>query len=301
MFQDGQLFAHLTRRPQRRLRAAAARGPPSAAGAGRASCSRWSGSRGTATGCPATLSGGERQRVALARVAGRPAAAAAARRAALRARRRAARAARRRPARDPARGRHHRADGHPRPGGGVRRRRPARGDARPAGSCSRATSPRCGGRRPTRRPRCSSATPGCSRARRPASCSRRPGCRRGAAVAVRRSALASSPTPGRCAGDGGLGAGRRPSRSGSWSTSTASASSTPSARLDAHPGARRPGVARGRRLHGWPCHARHRRLTSDPDLLHWPACIAAPGPCSWSTPPSWASGRRRGAVRTTGR
>ena len=51
MFQDGQLFNHLTRRPQRRLRAAAApyaRAPPR----GCASCSRWSGSRGTTTGCP---------------------------------------------------------------------------------------------------------------------------------------------------------------------------------------------------------------------------------------------------------
>ena len=62
---------------------------------------------------------------------------------------------------DPARGRHHRADGHPRPRGGVRGRRPARGDAGRAGRAAgrhRRGVARAGRRR---RPRSSSATPAC--------------------------------------------------------------------------------------------------------------------------------------------
>ena len=214
MFQDGQLFAHLTvarnvgyalrlrRRPGRRR-------------AGSPSCSRWSGSRGTATGCPRTLSGGERQRVALARVARGRAAAAAARRAAVRARRRPARAAGRRPARHPARGRHHRADGHPRPRGGVRGRRPARGDARRPDRAAGRRSRRSGGRRPTPRPRCSSATPACSTAPRPPGCCAAaglPAARRGRRTPL--GADARAPTV-RCRGDGGLGAGHaRPGAAG---------------------------------------------------------------------------------------
>ena len=63
---------------------------------------------------------------------GRVAAAAAARRAAQRPRRRSASASGRRPATHPGRGRHHRRDGHPRPRGGVhRRRRPGRDARRP--------------------------------------------------------------------------------------------------------------------------------------------------------------------------
>ena len=70
MFQDGQLFGHLT--VARNVGYAAARraaGPrPDRDGrAGRRSCSRLVGLEGYADRLPATLSGGERQRVALAR------------------------------------------------------------------------------------------------------------------------------------------------------------------------------------------------------------------------------------------
>ena len=66
MFQDGQLFSHLTVARNvgyalRLRRAPGHRRPRST------SCSRWSASRGTRDRLPATLSGGERQRVALAR------------------------------------------------------------------------------------------------------------------------------------------------------------------------------------------------------------------------------------------
>ena len=145
MFQDGQLFGHLTvaRNVGYALRLRRARDIDDA---GRRAARRWSGSRGTPTACPppcpaASGSG--------SRWPGRwrcEPAAAAARRAAVRARRRAARAARRRPARHPAGGRHHGADGHPRPRGGVHRGRPARGDARRARSCRTGRSTRCGAR-----------------------------------------------------------------------------------------------------------------------------------------------------------
>ena len=59
MFQDGQLFDHLTvaRNVGYALRLRGVRRPPRSPGGSR-SCSPWSAWRGTTTGCPATLSGG---------------------------------------------------------------------------------------------------------------------------------------------------------------------------------------------------------------------------------------------------
>ena len=95
----------------------------------------------------------------------------------------------------------HRADGHPRPRGGVHRRRPAGGDARrpdrPAGRDRRGLA----GARSTPRPRSSSATPGCSRAPPAGALLAAAGLPDAdAAVAVRRSAFRSTPDGGRCAG-----------------------------------------------------------------------------------------------------
>ena len=139
MFQDGQLFGHLTVARNvgyaLRIRRDRPTGRPSRAGS--SELLELVGLEGYADRLPATLSGGERQRVALARslaveprllLLDEPLSA-------LDAGLRERLAADLRD--DPARGRHHGADGHPRPRGGVRGRRPDRGDAgrpdRPAG------------------------------------------------------------------------------------------------------------------------------------------------------------------------
>ena len=195
MFQDGQLFDHLTvarnvgyalrlrRVPDLDRRVAELLDLVGLAGV-----------RRPAAGNPL------RRRAAAGRpgaLAGRRAAAAAARRAALGARRRAARAAGGRPARHPRGGRHDRPAGHPRPRGGVRGGRPARRDAlrpdRPAGS-DRATS---GAARSTPTPPSSSGTPSCSTA------TPRPGCCGPPVPRTRRPWRCAgprwrSPTTGRC-------------------------------------------------------------------------------------------------------
>ena len=180
------------RGPQRRLRTQAAPRRP-ASRRGWPSCSTSSGWRGYGGRLPATLSGGERQRVALARALAVVAAPAAARRAALGARRRPARTPGRRPARHPACGRDDRADGHPRPRGGVHRRRPAGGDARRPGRAGGPDRARSGARRPTRRRRCSSAMRGCCATRPPRRVLRGRRPPPAPAVAVRRSALVAGP------------------------------------------------------------------------------------------------------------
>ena len=161
MFQDGQLFAHLSvaRNVAYSLRL---RGVPAAARAtpgARAPRPRRSlRLRGPAAGDP--LGG----RAAAGRAgpgAGRRAAAAAPRRAALGPRRHPARSVGARPARDPARGRHHRADGDPRPRGGLHRRRRDGGHARREDRPARRALGGLAGARSTRTPRCSSATRGC--------------------------------------------------------------------------------------------------------------------------------------------
>ena len=135
MFQDGQLFNHLTVAAQHRLRPAAPallrhRGP----GRGAAGPGRPGGVRRPAADHAVRRRTAARRPGPLPR---RTPPAAAARRTPLRPRRRAPPPARDRPARDPHPGGDHRADGHPRPRGGVHRRRPAGGDAgrrdRPAG------------------------------------------------------------------------------------------------------------------------------------------------------------------------
>ena len=65
MFQDGQLFGHMS--VARNVGYALRPAPPTESTRASPSCSPSSGSRGTPTASPATLSGGERQRVALAR------------------------------------------------------------------------------------------------------------------------------------------------------------------------------------------------------------------------------------------
>ena len=193
MFQDGQLFGHMTVARNVGYALRLRRTPPSDGRAGprAARAGRPRGVRRPAPGHAV------RRRAAAGRPgprARRRAAPAAARRAAVRPRRGAARAAGRRPARDPPRRRHHRPDGHPRPRGGLRRRRPAGRDARRAAWCSPARSGTCG----RARRRGDGAVPRLRaragrRRRRPSRCSTAAGLPESpAAVAVRRSALVAT-------------------------------------------------------------------------------------------------------------
>ena len=199
MFQDGQLFGHLTvaENVAYPLRLRAGRPPTGAGAPGWPSCSSWSGVPGPRGARPRDP---VRRRAAAGRPgprAGGAAAAAAARRAAVGARPGPARAAGRRPARHPHPGRHDGAAGDPRPRRGLRRRRPdgaaARGTAGPGRHGRGGLAPP----RRTPRPPASSATPACSTADQapPRSSGRRdagtrgPRRRTGRALALRRSAL----------------------------------------------------------------------------------------------------------------
>ncbi len=173
MFQDGQLFAHLTvarnvgyalrlRRERGHRhpggRAARARRPPGVRRPAARHPVRWR----AATGGTGPVAGG----AAPAAPAGR---------AAVRPRRRPAQAAGSRAARHPPRGRHHRPDGHPRPRGGVHGRRPDRGDAGRSGRAAGADRRRlAAARRPGHGalPRLRRV---CSTVRRRRTCSPRPG------------------------------------------------------------------------------------------------------------------------------
>ncbi len=178
MFQDGQLFTHLTvarnvgyalrlRHSRRRL----------APGGGPAARARRPGGV-----CRAAARDAVRRRAAAGRA--RPRAGGRARGCCCstsRCRRSTAASgtAGRGPARHPARDRDDRPDGHPRPRGGVHGRRPDGGDARRPGRAGGADRARCGGIPPTPRPRCSWATPPSWAGRRP----RRSSTGRGAVAA----------------------------------------------------------------------------------------------------------------------
>ncbi len=234
MFQDGQLFAHLSvaRNVGYALRLRRTPGPAAA----HRRAARVGRSRGVRR--PAARHPLRRRAPAggLGAIAGRATPTAAARRTALGTRCRAPRAARDRPARHPPPFGHDDPPGHPRPGGGVRDRRPP---GRDAGRAHRAAGPdrrgvgRPGGRRHRPVP---GLCPG-ARGRRGGASARggrsRPRARGGSSPISPDRRRARRPG---ARGNGGRRRGPRPTRCGWSSTSTGSARWTPSPR-------RRPGSA----------------------------------------------------------